>query len=113
MKLIFLDVDGVLNSIETRDKAFKSNQFTSSIIQTDIYGPQEGLIGYHELDMLQASVREYHELEKRLNPNLNGELIDQYTNLLDEQFKRLRESSQTKDKKGRRLVYYENKGNNQ
>ena len=62
--------------------------------------------------MLQESVREYHELEKRLNPNINGELIDQYTNLLDEQFKRLRESSQTKDKKGRRLVY-ENKDNNQ
>lgn len=103
--------DRNIEIIEIRDKAFKSNRFTSSIIQNDIYGLQEGLIGYRELDTLQESVREYHELEKRLNPNLNGELIDYYTNLLDEQFKRLRESSQTKDKKGRRLVY-ENKNNN-
>lgn len=85
--------------IEKRNEGFKRNQYISNTIQ-------------FELDNLQERVREYHELEKRLNPELNEETIDYYTYLLDEKFKRLKESTKNKDNKGRKLVY-ENKDDNQ
>jgi hypothetical protein len=81
------------------NEGFKRNQYISNTIQS-------------ELDTLQERVREYHELEKRLNPELNEEAIDYYTYLLDEKFKRLKESTKNKDNKGRKLVY-ENKDDNQ
>ena len=47
-----------------------------------------------------------------MDSDLNEETIDYYTYLLDEKFKRLKESTKNKDNKGRKLVY-ENKDDNQ
>ena len=88
-----------IDIIEKRNKGFKRNQYISNTIQ-------------FELDTLQERVREYHELEKRLNPGLSEGTIDYYTYLLDEKFKKLKESTNNKDSKGRKLVY-ENKDDNQ
>ena len=88
-----------IDIIEKRNKGFIRNQYISNTIQ-------------FELDTLQERVREYHELEKRLNPGLSEGTIDYYTYLLDEKFKKLKESTNNKDSKGRKLVY-ENKDDNQ
>ena len=85
--------------IKERNRKFRSRNESTVITQ-------------HELKSLQEKVNYYHELEKEINPGLDGKTIDYYIDLLNDKFRKLRNTSDDKGKKGRTLIY-ENKNHNQ